>query len=185
MSTATDTRLTKRISKLHEQLGIPADYASRHRLQPCRECAQTISIGRDIFDREQVMEATAARAWSAMWASAADDNIALQVVSAYRSIDYQADIIRRKLEKGQDMEDILRVSAAPGFSEHHTGRALDLTSPGYEPLEEHFEESPAYEWLQKFAARFGFRMSFPRNNPHALCYEPWHWCWSPTATGSD
>lgn len=123
------------------------------------------------------MEARAARAWADMQAAAANDSIELQLVSAYRSIDYQAGIIKRKLDAGQSIADILAVSAAPGYSEHHTGRALDLTTPGYEPLEERFEESPAFEWLGKSANSFGFRMSFPRNNPHSLCYEPWHWCW--------
>ena len=168
-----------RISELHEQLGIPADYAKRHRLKPCEECVRTVAIGRDIFDREQVMEASAAQAWSEMRVAAANDGIELQLVSAYRSIDYQAGIIKRKLDAGKSIADILISSAAPGYSEHHTGRALDLTTPGYEPLEERFEESPAFEWLRKFANRFGFRMSFPRNNPHSLCYEPWHWCWQP------
>jgi LAS superfamily LD-carboxypeptidase LdcB len=43
---------------------------------------------------------------------------------------------------GQAMVDILRVNAAPGYSQNHTGCALDLTdAPNYEdPLREEFEE---------------------------------------------
>ena len=22
-------------------------------------------------------------------------------------------------------------------------------------------------------------MSYPRDNPHGIVYEPWHWCWQP------
>jgi D-alanyl-D-alanine carboxypeptidase len=179
VSTTDNTSFLDRIAGLHRQLGIPADYASRHKLQPCQECLQTVSIGRDIFDREQRMTPRAAEAWSQMRGTAAASGIELQVVSAYRSIEYQASIIRRKLDSGQPVQEILQVSAAPGFSEHHTGRALDLTTPGYEPLEETFEESPAFEWLSGHANGFGFRMSFPRANPHAFSYEPWHWCWTP------
>ena len=170
---------TYQVAVLHKQLGIPADYAERHQLQACEECQQTVSIGRDVFDRDQLMSPSAAGAWSQMKHAAAADDIELQVVSAYRSIEYQAGIIRRKVEAGQSIAEILAVSAAPGYSEHHTGRALDLTTPGYAPLEECFEQSPAFGWLRNNANSFDFRMSFPKDNPHSLCYEPWHWCWVP------
>ncbi|NOR19906.1 MAG: D-alanyl-D-alanine carboxypeptidase family protein [Xanthomonadales bacterium] len=130
-----------------------------------------------MFDRELRMAPQAARAWSDMQAAAASAGVELQPVSAYRSVDYQAGIIRRKLDAGQSMTQILQVSAAPGYSEHHSGRALDISTPGYEPLEEEFENSPAFTWLKQSAADFGFRLSYPRNNPHGVCYEPWHWCW--------
>ncbi len=76
------------------------------------------------------------------------------------------------------MREILSVSAAPGYSEHHTGRAVDLTTPGTRPLEEDFEATPAFEWLTGTAEDFGFRMSYPRNNRHGIAYEPWHWMWT-------
>ena len=119
----------------------------------------------------------AAQAWRSMHQQAAGEGIELQAVSAFRSVDYQAGIVRRKLDKGLTMEEILAVTAAPGFSEHHTGRAIDITSPGFPVLEEEFEKSAAFEWLQLHAATFGFRMSFPRGNRHKVAYEPWHWAW--------
>ena len=75
------------------------------------------------------------------------------------------------------IEDILKVSAAPGYSEHHSGRALDITTPGYDVLEEVFEASPAFRWLEKNASHYRFRLSYPRDNPHGVVYEPWHWYW--------
>lgn len=167
----------RKISKLLKLLGIPADYAVRHKLGLCEECGYTISIGRDIFDRDQTMAPPAARAWLEMKSAAASCGIELQAVSAFRSVEYQAGIIKRKLTTGQNMENILRFSAAPGYSEHHTGRALDISTPGCEPLEEVFEKTEAFDWLKETAANYGFKMSFPRNNPHAVSYEPWHWCW--------
>jgi len=136
-----------------------------------------VSIGKDVFDREQKMTAQAAQAWFILRDEAATEGITLQVVSAFRPVDYQAGIIRKKLEAGQGIKDILRVSAAPGYSEHHSGRALDLTTPGFKPLEEEFEKSPAFEWLKNRAGVYGFKMTYPRNNCHGLSYEPWHWCW--------
>lgn len=141
------------------------------------EARKLKSIGCDIYQREQRLIPNAAKAWEAMGIAAASDNIQLQLVSAYRSADYQAGIIRRKLEKGQEISEILRVSAAPGFSEHHSGRAVDITTPGYPVLEEDFETSRAFSWLQSSAANFNFNMSFPRDNPHGVAYEPWHWAW--------
>lgn len=171
------------IAALQEELGISESYAAVHKLQPCMECTDLVSIGIDIFERNQRMASAAARAWFDMKSAAANDGVELQVVSAYRSIEYQAGIIRKKLCAGQDIETILEVSAAPGYSEHHSGRALDISTPGYKPLEEEFENSDAFRWLQTSAARFGFKMSFPRNNPHQLAYEPWHWCWTTGSSG--
>jgi D-alanyl-D-alanine carboxypeptidase len=120
----------------------------------------------------------AAQAWQSMRQQAATDGIELQAVSAFRSVSYQAEIVQRKLDKGLAIEDILAVSAAPGFSEHHTGRAIDITTPGFPVLEQEFEKSATFEWLHLHAAMFGFRMSFPPGNRHKVAYEPWHWAWS-------
>ena len=109
--------------------------------------------------------------------AAARDDITLQIVSAFRSVEYQLGIIKRKVERGLSMDEILRVSAVPGYSEHHSGRAFDLTTPNFAALEEEFEKSPAFAWLSTNAKLYGFTMSYPRDNPHGIAYEPWHWCW--------
>lgn len=160
-----------------DAFGIRRDYGRRHALRHVRQPRRVISIGRDIHNRERFLARPAARAWARMHAAAADDGVTLQVVSAYRSVDYQCGIIERKLAAGQPIGSILAVSAAPGFSEHHSGRALDLTCPGFAPLEEAFERSSAFAWLMRNAARFRFSLSYPRGNVHGIAYEPWHWCW--------
>lgn len=170
-------RYLKRISAMHESLGIDGNYSQSRSIPAQMEAPKLVSIGLDIFQREQFMAPEAARAWHAMKDNAAGDDVSLQVVSAYRSVDYQDGIIRRKLEKGQKIENILQVSAAPGYSEHHTGRAVDITTPGTAVLEEEFEQSEAFCWLTAHAAEFGFQMSFPRGNRHGVAYEPWHWAW--------
>lgn len=50
------------------------------------------------------------------------------------------------------MDEILRTSAAPGYSEHHTGRCVDFTTPGCTAPEEAFERSSAFRWLQRNAS---------------------------------
>jgi D-alanyl-D-alanine carboxypeptidase len=158
-------------------LGVPRDYGSVRGLRRVREPQDFEGIGRDTQGREQFLAPRAARAWKRMRTAAARDGVALQVVSAFRSIEYQLGIIRRKLERGQSIEAILRVSAAPGYSEHHSGRALDVTTSGFAALEEEFERSAAFEWLRTHAQSYKFSLSYPRSNPHGIAYEPWHWCW--------
>lgn len=165
-------------------LGIPRDYGRQRGLRRLREPQALISIGRDIHDREQHLTPPAAHAWRRMREAAAAAGVILQTVSAFRSIDYQIELIENKLAHGQGIEHILAVNAAPEYSEHHTGRALDLTTPGYPPLEEVFETSPGFAWLTKHADAFHFALSYPRGNPHGIAYEPWHWCWHKQAVGA-
>ena len=93
------------------------------------------------------------------------------------SHDYQLGIFERKLARGLTVEEILKVNAAPGYSEHHGGRALDIGTPDEPPAEESFEKTAAFAWLQRNADGHGFVLSYPRDNPHGIVYEPWHWCW--------
>ena len=158
-------------------LGVPRDYGRARKLRLQREPARLVSIGLDVHGREQWLQPRAARAFEALREHAVQDGVDLQVVSAFRSIEYQLGILERKLAHGQTIDQILRVSAAPGYSEHHSGRCLDLTAPGSTALEEEFEYSPAFAWLQRHAASFGFTLSYPRGNRHGIAYEPWHWCW--------
>lgn len=164
------------IERAHE-LGVPRDYAHVRSLRLQREPARLVSIGRDIYGREQWLQPRAARALARLREAALRDGVELQVVSAFRSIEYQLGILERKLGRGQSMVDVLRISAAPGYSEHHSGRCVDFTTSGYLALEEEFERSPAFSWLERKAACFGFTLSYPRGNRHRIAYEPWHWCW--------
>ena len=117
-------------------------------------------------------------AWQSMHDAAKQESIELMVVSAYRSFEYQVQVIQRQLAAGKTIDDILTRVAAPGFSEHHSGCALDLTTPGFEAVEEEFEDSRAFSWLMTNAVNHRFHLSYPRDNPFGVIYEPWHWCYS-------
>ena len=129
--------------------------------------------------REHRLTPAAAAAWQAMRAAALADGVILKIESAFRSIERQAEIVRAKLERGLSLDAILEVSAPPGYSEHHTGRAIDVTTDGVQPLADEFEKTEAFRWLSTNAARFGFSLSYPAGNPHGYAYEPWHWCHGP------
>lgn len=158
-----------------DELGIPANYGTMHRMPLVRNAEELVEAGRDIFGRDQRLMPAAADAWARMKVAAANAGIDLQLVSAYRSLGYQTNLLKKKLEEGQSLKRILRVSAPPGYSEHHSGRAIDLTTHGCKPLEEDFAKTRAYDWLCANARFFGFRESYPKNNRHQLAWEPWHW----------
>lgn len=171
------TKYGRQVLRMGDELGIPRDYGQRHRLTLQLEATRLASIGQDVYGREQRLAPQPAAAWQRMRTAANESRVELQAVSAFRSVKYQQGIWQRKLAQGQAIEDILNVSAAPGYSEHHTGRAIDVTTPGYAALEEDFADSSAFAWMNQYAPEFGFTLSFPRKNRHALAYEPWHWCY--------
>lgn len=162
------------------RLGLPADVVARQRLPLYAEPALLVACGQDVAGRDLYLEPATARAWQRLRAAASVDGIALLPVSGFRSLDYQAGLVARKLERGMPVDDILRYSALPGRSEHHLGTVLDLHDGNGPALEETFERSHAFDWLSRHAAPFGFHLSYPRDNPWQIGYEPWHWRYRPT-----
>lgn len=165
-------------------LGLDEGYGERTGLALVAEPARLEFAGFDRYRRPLWLLAPAARAWRRLQAAARADGVTLEAISGYRSHDYQLGIFERKLARGLTVDGILAVNAAPGYSEHHGGRAIDIGCPGEPPAEESFEATPAFAWLRARAGDFGFAMSYPRGNPHGITYEPWHWCWHP-ASGRD
>ena len=41
-------------------------------------------------------------------------------------------------------------------------------------FEVEFEDTDAFKWLQRHAAKYQFKLSFNKNNKY-IDYEPWHW----------
>jgi len=130
--------------------------------------------------REYLLTPAAAAKWREMSAAALSDDVVIKIGSAFRSVDRQAEIIRAKLAEGLSLDEVLCVSAPPGYSEHHSGRAIDVTTDEGAPLEPEFETTRAFRWLSNNAGRFGFVLSYPAGNPSGYDYEPWHWCFRPT-----
>lgn len=72
--------------------------------------------------------------------------------------------------------------ALPGYSEHGAPQqqAIDfINAQGINGDDdgqtvEDFEKLPEYRWLQEKAGGFGFKLSYPRDEP-GITFEPWHW----------
>jgi D-alanyl-D-alanine carboxypeptidase len=153
----------------------PRGYTAR---MPRQEVARRLRpAGRDTSGRLVRLTPAAARAWQRMQLAARKAGLRLQVISSFRSVARQAALVRAKLRAGESLRRILRVSAYPGHSEHHTGRALDLGAPRGRGLDAAFERTPEFAWLRRHARQFGFGLSYPRGNAHGIAYEPWHWCY--------
>jgi D-alanyl-D-alanine carboxypeptidase len=167
LSRSLERRLTnyaRRVQSIGETLGIPGDYGQRHRLSLHAEATRLDSIGPDIFGRDQRLAPRAAAAWQRMRHAALASGIDLQAVSHSVSA-LPARSAAAQIVQGQVIEDILKVSAAPGYSEHHSGRAIDVTTPGFAALEEALRtarHSPG--WIN--TAEGLASGLFPRGNRH-------------------
>jgi zinc D-Ala-D-Ala carboxypeptidase len=158
------------------ELGISLATVAARGLLECEE-ASTLELVQVAEDgKEHFLVPAAAAAWRLLNSAASAENVQLVIVSAFRSIERQAELVRRKIAAGQSVEEILSVCAPPGFSEHHTGRALDLSTPGVPVLATEFDQTAAFSWLTRRAKDFGFSLSFPAGNSQGYLYEPWHWC---------
>lgn len=166
--------LARLIERL-DSLGLDESYGERTGLPLVPEPDRLSLAGFDRYRRPLWLHPSAARHWNAMREAAYRDGVVLEAISGYRSHDYQLGIFERKLARGLAVADILTVNAAPGYSEHHSGLALDIGAPDEPPAEESFEKTAAFAWLAANAGEYGFAMSYPRNNPHGIVYEPWHW----------
>jgi D-alanyl-D-alanine carboxypeptidase len=152
------------------------------RLPLTRLPARLVEPETDRFGRPLRLLPEAAHALQRLRRAASADGIEIDVVSGFRSPGYQAGLWQRKLARGQSATDIARVSAPPGRSEHHSGRAVDLASGPGPVLEASFGATPACRWLRRHAAIYGFVESYPKGNPFGVIPEPWHWCWQPRSS---
>lgn len=174
-----DTVDVEQIRELNRTLGINVDEQLARNLIMYPEHTDCIDAGLDFYGRNALLNKTALHAWQKMNAAAEQDNVKLFICSAYRTYAYQFKLIKNKLDRGQIISEIIKVLAPPGFSEHHTGCAIDIMSPELPELDQTFEDTKAFAWLETNAINYNFVMSYPRNNPYSVIYEPWHWCYKP------
>ena len=97
------------------------------------------------------------------------DGIYMVFLSGYRSINLQNDIFYSlKSIRNQVAAERARVSAPPGYSEHSTGFAIDIGDANQREtdFETNFENTDAFRWLIKNAAKFHFKLSFNKDNKY-------------------
>ncbi len=104
---------------------------------------------------------------------ASNSGISIKIVSAYRSFGTQSALKNDYLVTYGSGAN--QFSADQGYSEHQLGTAVDLSDEKSKtPLEISFDSTSAYTWLSQNAYKYGFILSYPKDNAYYV-YEPWHW----------
>jgi len=109
----------------------------------------------------------------------------LLIESGYRSPAHQALVFLTYLELSNfDIRYVASGVALPGYSQHGDpmNTALDVLNQDGIPTDEEpelFENTKEYVWLSQNAERFNFSLSYPRDNPFGVKFEPWHWRYTP------
>ncbi len=104
---------------------------------------------------------------------AKSSSVTMYVFSAYRSFNEQSALKSDyKVTYGSGTANSF--SADQGYSEHQLGTTIDMIAPGLGGILDNFGDTKQYTWLINNAYRYGFVISYPKNNTFYV-YEPWHW----------
>ncbi len=118
---------------------------------------------------------------SAMFQAGEQEGVSFWVCSGYRSQELQESILEREIaahmrDDGMTEEEArelsLRTINRPGYSEHHTGLAIDLND-----VSDDFEQTDTYRWLQAHAAEYGFVQRYRSDKVEytGIDNESWHY----------
>lgn len=121
-----------------------------------------------------MLQATVYEQYKLMWEAAKSQGLSLYIRSPYRSFATQNTLYNNYVARdGKAAADTY--SARPGYSEHQTGLAFDVTSPTTNF--DTFEYSKEFEWLQENAYQYGFILRYPKEKEYitGYMYEPWHY----------
>ncbi len=97
----------------------------------------------------------------------------IYIVSSYRSTKYQKKLYNGYLKKDSKSK-VDTYSSRPGYSEHHTGRALDISQVSGNL--DMFEGSDEAKWVYENAYKYGFIVRYMEDQIDVTGYifEPWH-----------
>ena len=160
-----------KINKVIMDFSINSDLSNKIYFESCN----LVTVGKDIHGRNLQLDSIAVEEFLKMKDHAERDSIKLRVASSFRTFDYQSKIIYKKLKRGLSIEHILKENTLPGYSEHHTGRAVDFIAIDQTSLSVNFEKTETFKWLVNNANQYGFYLSYPKDNKEGIMYEPWHW----------
>ena len=102
------------------------------------------------------------------------DHLNIRIISAYRSYDYQEELYNRYLQN-ESQKKVDTYSARAGYSEHHTGLAIDVDNIKLDFNK--FYLTKEFIWMQENAHKYGFILRYPKDkeNITGYTYEPWHY----------
>lgn len=122
------------------------------------------------------LETATAESFAALCEAAkAENGIWIYANQGYRSLEAQEQIIAY-YTKREGHEAACKRCAPVGFSEHHSGLAIDVGGGRYEDTEQMPDREAVYEWVAQNSYRFGFFLKNLKGKEHitGTRYEPWH-----------
>ncbi len=108
-----------------------------------------------------------------------EEGIQIELDSCYRSVDAQIDIWNRFTEEYGE-EYVKKYVAVPGYSEHHTGLAIDIClvvdGKTIDENDDMIAEEKIFAVIHAKLADFGFILRYPLGKEEitGYSYEPWH-----------
>lgn len=100
----------------------------------------------------------------------------MMVVSGFRDYDFQNEIWVDRVQTEGEAE-AAKYVAVPGYSEHHTGLAMDLSVYLSDGRTVYVEEYEPCEWFVEHAPEYGFVLRYPSVKAATthISYESWHY----------
>lgn len=131
------------------------------------------------------LEAEAAAAYREMAEAAKQNEVELVLTAGYqdaaaRQSAYEA-AVQSYRESGCPEEEAAAKAAtvqpASEASEYATGYGADILAADSMEKDTGFADTRAYEWLEAYAAEYGFILRWPQERQAAtgMVFEPWHW----------
>lgn len=165
-----DTAPDSVVVLINKEFALPEDYVPENLVVP------QVTFSFTGYKEKKLLRADAAVALEELFAAAQRKGLALFAVSGYRSYHRQKAIYESNVEKN-GAERTNQFSAKPGYSEHQSGLAMDVsTNSIHNRLDESFAATPEGKFLESDAYRYGFIIRYPQGKSDitGYAYEPWH-----------
>ncbi len=140
-----------------------------------------------------MLQQRAAQPWLDLVAAAKKDGISIGLTAAYRSAEEQKQIFNERLSqlgipvsqiaagtRDTEISQVLRMTAIPGYSRHHTGYTVDISCEDMPTTS--FMYTTCFDWLSatnyEHAKTFGWIPSYPEGSgAQGPDPESWEYVW--------
>lgn len=155
---------------INKEFSLPEDYIPENMVVP------NVPFSFSGYKEKKLMREDAAKALEALFKGGEEAGVSLFAVSGYRSYERQKEIYDANVARnGSERTNMF--SAKPGYSEHQSGLAMDVSTNSVQyRLDEAFAGTPEGRFLADHAYEYGFIIRYPENKSDitGYSYEPWH-----------
>ncbi len=144
-----------------------------------------------LSDNSHQVDSRIAADYEAFSTAATEAGYPLAIISAYRSVAAQQEVFSTNVNALMSSEGLSEADAIaktketitePGYSEHHTGLAVDIVDQEWyntypnQVLDASYGDQPGAQWIAENAPEYGFIIRYPKNEEDitGITYEPWH-----------